>query len=203
MNAVPEPIRLIASSLAERFVFMFNLLKPAVAAHFRSIGPATGTIWNHLNRTARILARLLGMIAAGRLPAERQRQPRPGSAKERPPSPYALPARVRLPATKALLLHHLKHHAALHTQALEDLLANPDIRALFALCPAALRRLRPLARLLAVPVPAELQPPGPPKPERPARPPRHRPPPPAPGDHYLASHRFPPTSIIHPRFKFS
>ena len=120
-------------------------------------------------------------------------------------APARTPPRVRLPATSGLLLHHLKHHAALHTQALEDLLANPDTRALFALCPAALRRLRPLARLLGLTLPAELQPPARPTPARPrrARPPapsRRRPPFLAPEDRFLTSHRFPPSSII-PRLK--
>ena len=199
MNPCPDLPSAPAPEIARKMAFMFDMLARQLYRHGHVLGVFLVPVWHHLNRSARIFARILALLAEGRLPAERPRNPRPPT--ERQPAATPTPApKPRLPRQRGFLLLRLKHEAAISTQALEQLLADPDVRATLALSPRLVRRLRPLARLLGVTLPADFLPAVPARPKRAPRPPR------APTPEELHLRHFRPyrrlSSIVHPKPKF-
>jgi|GEM_PF-6650218 len=168
MNSTVDIPRACAPEIARRMAFMFDMLARQLYRHGHVLGIFLDPVWHHLNRSARIFARILALIAQGRLHAARPRAPHPAAERTPAAEPAATPPKPRLPRQRGFLLLHLKHEAAISTQALEQLLSDPDVRATLALSPQLVRRLRPLARLLGVTLPADFQPPA--KPRRPRAP---------------------------------
>jgi|GEM_PF-2027498 len=179
-----DTARSVAPELARRFAFLFEFLKRQVWSRSPLVGVFLLPIMRHLSRSERIFARILALLAEGRLRPERPHAPRPKPAAAPAAEPIApLPAppaplipRIRLPGARAFLLRRFKHDAAIHTQALEQIFAEPAMRAALALSPCLVRRLRPLCRLLGATLPSEFRPPSrakskPPRPKAP-RPPR-------------------------------
>ena len=175
-RTAPDAARVAAAELVRRFAFMFELLKRQVWTRSPLVGIFLMPIMRHLSRSERIFARILSFIAEGRLPAERARAPRVATATDSPavPKPAPLIPRIPLPSIRAFLLRRFKHDAAMHTQALELMFAEPALRETLALSPTLKRRLRPLCRLLGAILPPDLAPPSraKPKSERPPRAPR-------------------------------
>jgi len=175
-RTAPDAARVAAAELVRRFAFMFELLKRQVWSRSGLVGIFLLPIMRHLSRSERIFARILSLIAEGRLPAERARAPRIAATPDAPiaPKPAPLVPYIPLPAIRAFLLRRFKHDAAIHTQALELMFSEPALRETLALSPTLKRRLSPLCRLLGAPLPPDLQPPSraKPKPERPPRAPR-------------------------------
>ena len=155
---VPLPV-----AFALRLAGILTPLARVVAARFRVLGPDTGPLWRQITRAQARIASLMASLAAGRL-RRRIRDCR-GIPGGRSPRPHLPPRRY------AWLLTALRHEAAVYRNQLERLLAEPATRDLLAAAPAALRTLRPLCHLLAIPLP--------PAPRRPRRP-RTRQPDPAP-----------------------
>ena len=153
----PFPASHPALTLAERFRAIIAPLVLLVAAGFRTLGPLTVPLHARLARAARRLTRLLEALAAGRLP--RRRTPGPARPGGPPPAP--------IPRCHAWLVVTLGHNAAASACQLQSLLHDPATTALLAAAPAAAiasaaRTLRPLCRLLGIPLPPALQPPAPP-----------------------------------------
>ena len=161
-RTAPDAARVAAAELVRRFAFMFELLKRQVWTRSPLVGIFLMPIMRHLSCSERIFARILSLIAEGRLPAERPRAPRIATTTPDAPAvpkPAPLIPRIPLPSIRAFLLRRFKHDAAIHTQALELMFAEPALRETLALSPTLKRRLRPLCRLLGATLPAELAPP--------------------------------------------
>lgn len=144
-----------------------------IAAQFRTLGPLTGPVWTHFHRARARLARLLGHLAAGRLPRPHRPRPHrprpPATTPRRPP----LRPRIRLPHRRrgwlGIALDYNVRSTALQIAAL---LRRPGVPETLARSPGALRTLRPLCHMLGIVLPPGLA--------LPPRPPRRRPAPPAP-----------------------
>jgi hypothetical protein len=121
-------------------------------------------LWSRLNRTVLRFASLAARAAAGRLAAPRPRLARPAPVS--PPSPRPRP---RVPAVGFAWLVRLVPGTAAYGSQLQHLLATPEMTALLATAPQAGRILRPLCRMLGVPLPPALRLPRvPPAPANPA-----------------------------------
>ncbi len=143
---------------AERFASIIALLCRTVAASIaggRLAGPLIILIWRRLNRMGIRFAAIAARHDAGTLrpPRRRPQAPRPPLARPRKPDP--------LPRGKAWLLR-LVPEAAGGASQLQHLLADAEMAALIAAAPQAGRILRPLCRMLGIPLPAALAPPPPP-----------------------------------------
>ncbi len=171
-----------AKAFAERLDSIFVVLLPVIAAGLYHLARFSVPVWNRVSRTRQRLARLLALLAAGRLP--RPSRPRPDGVAPRkggPPAPY-------IPRRRAWLVAIIGYRAAWGMANLDALLRDPITQALLAASPPEARKslgrtLRPLCRLLGVDLPQELS--APPRPEpasgtitaRPAKPPKPAPPP--------------------------
>jgi hypothetical protein len=153
--------------LAQTFGLIIGGLRRAIAARIttdRSLGPLISLICGQLERMANRFAALVARVEAGTLRPPRRRPARPtppgeGPLPERPPS---------LPRKYAWLIRLVPYEAAGFASQLQHQLATPEMQALIEAAPQAGRILRPLCRLLLIPVPAALQlPPRPPRPKRP------------------------------------
>jgi hypothetical protein len=160
-NAAPAPA--VPPDLAARLDFILAPLALLVAAKFRILGRWTNPLYFRPVRANRRLARILARVAAGKAPRRRVRKPCPGG-----------PPPLRIPTAHAWLLKILRHEAALFTHRFERLFADPAALAVLAAAPGAAATLRPICRLLAVPLPPALRPP---RRERPSAPRRRRTPP--------------------------
>ncbi len=142
-------MRVLAGQLAERGVGKDPL--PA-----RLVAPAYA--W--LGRTLQRFVRLVERFEAGRLVAGEASVRRPGAERSAAaPSLFHL----RLPRGRGWLLKLLPGQAGHAHQNLARLLEEPEMQALIAGAPAIGRLLRPLARMLDVPLPASLELPARPK----------------------------------------
>ena len=175
--AVPP---LPAEEIARQIQLIIGGILVQVSLFARAFGILALPLHHRINRAGQRLARLLLRIAAGRIPpAPRPRDP---ATPARPGGPPA----IRFSRRRAWIIHHTGHHTAAHASQLQYLLHDPaTLATLQAIPPHALasaaRTLRPLCRLLGIPLPEILQPPprppAPPKPPRPARPKPEKPPP--------------------------
>ena len=152
---------------------ILGALLPLIMQQILVLGDCTLPFWNRISRARQRLARLLTNLAAGRLP--RQSAPRPNN--NGGPRPVAIPTRP------AWLIHTIGYRAGGFASQFNHLMQNPETLALLATAPPAAlaslgRTLRPLCRILGIPVPTALQRPAPPpKAPKPAKP---KPPKPAP-----------------------
>ena len=140
-----------ATAMAERLDSMFVVLLPVIAAGLHHLVRFCVPVWNRVSRARQRLARLLALLAAGRLP----RQPRLYAVRQAGPSaPY-------IPHRRAWLVAVIGYKAAWGMAQMESLLRDPNTQALLATAPPQAlkslgRTLRPLCRLLGVDLPAEL-----------------------------------------------
>ena len=95
-----------------------------------------------ISRTARRLASLMAILAAGHLPPPRQGGK---SGKTRVRSP--------IPTTRAWLVKTLRHEAGAYASQLAHLLAEPGMRELIDATPAVQRLLRPICWMLGLDTP--------------------------------------------------
>ena len=106
-------------------------------------GALVGPLWSWLNRSVQRFGRARS-VAVPMLPlAARARAPMVGVDRA---------ARVRFPAGRGWLVKALGWEAAGYGSQLQTLLAEPEMVALLAALPAVGRVLRPLGRMLGVPV---------------------------------------------------
>jgi hypothetical protein len=118
-------------------------------------------LWSRLNRTVLRFASLAARAAAGRLAAPRQRPARPAPVSPGPVSPSSSPSPLSSPRPRQpqgfFWLVRLVPEAAAYASQLQYTLAEPEIAALLAATPQAGRILRPLCRMLGVPLPPALR----------------------------------------------
>ena len=162
-----------ALGLAFRVDQIITALRHLINARAPLLGIFFMPLHHRLGRSLRRLTTLLTRLATGQYPA-----PRPAR-----PSQHSGPPPIQLPRSHAWIVAKLGYQAAAYASHLEPLLRDPDMLQLLAAAPpnaqaAAARTLRPLCRMLGVPLPPILQPPptpkkpAPPKPPRAPRPPR-------------------------------
>ena len=154
-----------ALDLAGPLDTILHLLPILIASRFRISGDLPPWLCNRIGRARRRIAKILALLAAGRLP--RIHAPRPGQ-KGGPKGHY-------FSRRRAWLVITMGYTAAAYASHLEQLLRDPATLATLAAAPPATiaalaRTLRPLCRLLGTPLPAILQPP--PRPATLAKPPR-------------------------------
>jgi hypothetical protein len=164
--AAPAPLP--AAEIARQLDGILTGLMRLVGIHVRVLGALTIPLWSRISSARTTLVRLLGHLAAGRLP--RPARPRPVY----PRPAISRPSRPRvavLSRRRAWVAHLLDHNVRAHASQLAHLLARPGVAAMIATAPGAARTLRPLCHILGIALPAELRlPPRPPRPPRPARP---------------------------------
>ena len=154
-----------AIAIAARLEGVLRALTQLIFARFHLFGDLAQPLHNRIARARQRLVALLANLAAGREP--RPHTPRPGR-KGGPRGPS-------ISTRRAWLVHVMGHHAGAYASQLQFLLHEPDTLALLAAAPpralsSVARTLRPLCRMLGVPLPPLLQPPA-----KPPRPPRPRP----------------------------
>ena len=159
-----------AAQLAARLTPVILALLVLVAAKFRILGDTTTPLWNRISRIRQRLSRLLEAVAQGRRPRQRKPTPIPSPRKcqptPRPPMPH--------PNLHGWLVAKLGWEAAAYTSQLQHVLEDPQAQSALAdaiaLSPGIARNLRPLCRLLGVPLPPCLHLPPRPRPVRKPRP---------------------------------
>jgi hypothetical protein len=142
-------------SLATRFALILTGLRAVIAraaARDRARAPLLVLAWSRIGRMAARFERLFALWRAGSLP-----QPRPPRAR-RPTGPRQY---ARLPSGRIWLVALVRDAAPAASQ-LQSLLAAPDLADFLAACPQAGRILRPLCRMLGVPLTPALRRPNPP-----------------------------------------
>lgn len=169
------------ATLADRFTDIIAGIRAAIREQRNVQPPSVGSVlflvWLRMANMRKRFAVLVDKLRAGTLAAPRQRQ-RQRSAS---PAPAAAPDAVKLPPQSAGWLIRLlpqPWHVNYWRDPLEKLLADPEMAALLQAAPQAGRILRPLCRMLLIPLPANLRlpkrkrPPRKPaaKPQRPPRP---------------------------------
>jgi len=162
-DAVP-----LASEIARQVDGILGRLIVLLATKSRLLGIFAGPLYLRIIRVHERLLRLLGNLAAGRLP--RPHTPRPTPPARSPPTP-AIPT----PQAHLWIIRKLGWQAVGCASQLSTLLHAPGVAATIATSPGATRTLRPLCRLLGIdlPTPLRLQP----RPEAPPRPARRSTPP--------------------------
>jgi hypothetical protein len=169
-----------AAAFADRLGRILCAVTHLIFDRHHILGDLSRLLFNRISGANDRLARLFAALAAGRLPRVRARHPGRKGGK---PAPYVSHRRAWLVAA-------FGHRAAAYASQLQHLLHAPETGALLAAAPpqalaAAGRTLRPLCRLLGVPLPPHLRLPPRPVPPRPVPPsqvqaPLPRPPRPAP-----------------------
>ena len=153
-------------SFTERFQLVIGNIWRMVAAkggRDHKAGPLVILICNRLNRISTRLVALAARFKAGTLPAAREprvRRQRAGLARD--PAALRLP---RLPRGFGWLLKEVRETAQLGGQV-SHILDDPEMLALLAAAPQAGRILRPLFRMMAIPVPEAFKLPARPPPRR-------------------------------------
>ena len=160
-------------TLVFRLDIILTALRQLISTNWPIIGALYLPLHARLVRGHRRLARLFTRLATGQYPAPRAKRPNRASG----------PRGVYIPRAKSWLIIKFGYHAAGRASQLNHLLHAPETLALLAAAPPhaqaeAARILRPLCRMLGIPLPPMLQPPprppAPPKPKptKPPRPPR-------------------------------
>ena len=139
----PNPaLHALAPELAARVGKIMDDLKALIARRFLKM-PLLYPLWKRLNRIARRLKRAMELhLAPARTGKSRAGQKRPAPAT----------AAVALPQKFGWLIWALGWEAAGYAGHLEYLLQQPEVAAVMATCPRARRVLRPIARMLALPM---------------------------------------------------
>ena len=128
-------------------------LRAAVAARAsrtRALEALLVGVWQRMSRMAQRFERLVGRWRAGRLPPARARaasESRQGVADRAP-----VAARVRMPSGPGWLLAHMQEAAQFGAQ-MQHFLSDAEVLAFLAEVPQAGRIVRPLCRMLGLPVP--------------------------------------------------
>jgi hypothetical protein len=138
----PAPIQAFAPDLARRVGFILATLAALIARRFLRqprLAALIIPLWTRINRAARRFERLMGRLAAGRLPKPRT-SGHGGSHR----------SADALPTGRGWLVAALGPEAAACATQLQALLAEPAAAELLALAPTAQRILRPIARMLAI-----------------------------------------------------
>jgi hypothetical protein len=155
---------------AGRFAWFIDRLRQSVAERGRFIPAALlMLIWNRLGNMARRFVAVAARVRAGTLRPPRPRPPRPAADETggKPRPPYE-----RLPRRHAWLCTFVPEAGAWGA-VLQQLLGEPQMRALLAEAPQLYRILRPLCWMLALDEPGLVPPPPPTtRRARPAKPPR-------------------------------
>ena len=131
---------------------MIELLRRAISQHFaknRPSGVLIAPLWLYLHRTCKRFDALVRRWRAGKLKPRPARGPRP-EAEPPEPRPKA-PRPPRLP-DKFGWVFWLVPEAVHGRLWLENLVADPEIAALLAVSPQAVRLLRPLCWMLGLEV---------------------------------------------------
>ena len=160
--SLPAAVQAYAPDFARRLGLILAALAALIARRFPlspRLVPLLIPLWTRLNRTARRCARLMALLAAGRLP--RPRRAHPGGPHGARP----------LPTGRFWLIAALGHEGAVCATQLESLLAEPAAAALLAEIPAARRLVHPIGRLLGLTARTRVPAPRPPRPPRPRPPP--------------------------------
>jgi hypothetical protein len=175
--AAPAPPPLPVAEIARRLDLTLGTLLLLIAAQFRTLGTLTTPVWCHFAAAQVRLARLLGHLAAGRLPRPHRPRPHPRRQAARPSRPRPRP---RLPSRRhGWLGHILDYNVRSAASQIQGLLRQPGVPETLAQAPGVLRTLRPLCHMLGVELPPALRlPPRPPRRRRP-RPTQPVPEPPA------------------------
>jgi len=171
MSAPPAPTRTCPNAdmavLAARLDGILGHVLLLVAAKFRILGILTVPLWGRLSRARQRLARQLAALAAGRLPRRRIGAPDPRARQGARPE-------ARIPNGRIWLVARLGYEAAIFGSQIEFALRDPQMLAALtqatAAAPAIARTLRPICRMLGVPLPDCLKPPPRPKRPKPAAP---------------------------------
>ena len=140
-ETAPETVRRLALIVAG--------LAALIARRFLrdpKFGALVGPLWSWLNRSVQRFGRVRSVAVPARPLAVR----RPVVAVERPVPVRVV--RVRLPGGRGWLVKALGWEAAGYGSQLQTLLDDPEMVALLAALPAVGRVLRPLGRMLGVPV---------------------------------------------------
>ena len=160
-----------ATDIARRLVPTIRGIIAAIgipASRIPSLAQVLGLVYRRIFALIGRLDRLMVKFNAGTLPKPRHRASRP-PASARPDS-ASKPA-LRIPAAQGWIFR-VAQPAAQWRPHVERFVNDPDIIALAAAAPQAGRLLRPLCRLMLVPIPEQLR--------LPPRPPRAHPMPPRP-----------------------
>ncbi len=149
---------------AERFARLIEAMCRALAAHGlrRGLpGPLTVLIWQRLRAIALRFAARLARGRAVRPASGRTRPTPPQPAEQAPPPERPKRPRVRLLPENFAWLSRLLPEVTFATGELRRLLDEADMQALIASGPHTGRALRPLCRMLAIPLPPLLRRPPP------------------------------------------
>ena len=117
--------------------------------------PLLMNVVDRLQRAVKRFERLVARIEAGHLPTAvlpavaGARAPRPAPP---PPHPTMAWRALRLPGSYGWLIRMIPHKVAGYGAQLEHLLGDPAMAALLAMSPGARRMLRPICRLLMIPI---------------------------------------------------
>ena len=154
--SIPE-----ARDFAARLTAILACVTGLIFARTHFFAALGAPLHNRIAGASRRLATLLARLAAGTF-RPRPHSPKPGAKGGPPP--------IHLPQGRAWLVAKLGYHVAAYASHLDFLLRDPATQTLLATAPPEAlkslgRTLRPIARLLGVDLPPELQPP--PKPPRP------------------------------------
>jgi hypothetical protein len=142
-----------APGLAQTFALVIAGLCRATASHIaidRRAGPLLVRIFSRLHRLAARMTSLVARIQAGKLPPPRATRPITGPSRRKP----------RLPESSGWL-RRIVPGTAEYAGQVQALLDDPQTAALLEAAPQAGRILRPLCRMLAVPLPENLRRPKP------------------------------------------
>ena len=141
----PNPaLAALAPELAARVGKIMDDIKALIARRFLKMPllyPLLMPLWKRLNRIARRLKRAMELHRA----PPRVQKSRAGQTRLAPAI-----AAVALPQKFGWLIWALGWEAAGYAGHLEHLLQQPEMAAVMATCPRALRVLRPIARMLAL-----------------------------------------------------
>ncbi len=174
----------MATDLAHTFGLIIEGLCQMLAGPTPDRPPAAPflLVWNWLRRTARRFAALAARVQAGTLSPPRRRtknpDPNPGQDPDKPHPDKPRQRQPALPQNYAFLIKLVPYKAACFGSQLQHLLSQPEMQALLEAEPKRFGRLlRPLCRMLAIPLPEVLRLPPRPRKPRPKKPEPAGPPP--------------------------
>ena len=160
----------------QRLTTILAALAALVAArllHHPTLARQIIPLWTYITHLPHRIERTLTHPPRPR-PARPPREDPDPADESQPSAEESVPRRPRwhLPTSKIWLIRVLGYEAAGYASQLRCLLAEPGSQALLVACPAAQRRLLPLARILIPahwdnPFPCAQRPPPPPKPSAP------------------------------------
>jgi len=137
------------SDLVRRLGLILAALAAVVAARFvrmPALAGLTVAVWQRLTHVAPRVGRVMARGLVGRVRAPRVRASRAGQKR----APGA--ARLRLPGVRGWLVRVLGYEAVAYRLQLEALLATPEMAAAVETMPGIGRVLRPVCRMLGVPL---------------------------------------------------